>query len=54
MSNSVIKLDARGANGEEIVIAVDFNNRAASVIIIDPRNGNMRVTDVQSIAQRGV
>jgi hypothetical protein len=51
--NVVMKLDSKGPSGEDVVLAVDFNNRVASVIMIDARNGNLRVTDVQTIAQRG-
>jgi len=51
--NAVVKLNAVGPQGQEIFLAVDFTNRTASVIIVDPRNGNIVVSDVQSIATRG-
>jgi hypothetical protein len=52
-ANSVVKLNAIGQQGQEFFLVVDFTNRQASVVMVDPRNGNMVVTDVQSIAQRG-
>ncbi len=51
--NTVVKLDTKTPQGEDIVLAVDFNNKVAVVIMVDARNGNLRVSDVQSIAQRG-
>jgi hypothetical protein len=51
--NAVVKLNSIGPQGQEIFLAVDFTNRMASVIIVDPRNGNIVVSDVQSIATRG-
>lgn len=51
--NAVIKLNSTGPQGQEIFLAVDFTTRQASVIVVDPRNGNIVVTDVQSIATRG-
>jgi hypothetical protein len=52
-NNAVIKLNFTGPQGQEIFLAVDFTTRQASVLIVDPRNGNLVVTDVQSIATRG-
>ena len=49
----VVKLNFTGPNGQEIFLAVDFTTRQASVLVVDPRNGNLMVTDVQSIATRG-
>src|SRR5262245_59033006 len=51
--NAVIKLNATTPQGQEIFLAVDCTARQASVIVVDPRNGNIIVTDVQSIATRG-
>ena len=54
MNNStVVKLNATGPQGQEIFLAVDFTTRQASILVVDPRNGNLVVTDVQSIATRG-
>jgi len=52
-NNAVIKLNFTGPQGQEIFLAVDFTTRQASVLVVDPRNGNLVVTDVQSIATRG-
>ena len=52
-NNVVVKLNSTGPSGEEIFVAVDFTTRQASVMVVDPRNGNLIVTDVQSIATRG-
>ena len=51
--NAVVKLNFTGPQGQEIFLAVDFTTRQASVLVVDPRNGNLVVTDVQSIATRG-
>jgi hypothetical protein len=52
-ANSVVKLNATGQQGQELFLVVDFNAKQAAVVIVDPRNGNIVVSDVQSIAQRG-
>ncbi|HEY6802446.1 MAG TPA: hypothetical protein VI306_02600 [Pyrinomonadaceae bacterium] len=54
MNNStVVKLNSTGPQGQELFLAVDFTTRQASVIVVDPRNGNIAISDVQSIAVRG-
>ncbi|QDV39044.1 hypothetical protein [Tautonia plasticadhaerens] len=50
--DSVVKLDATGPQGQELFLVVDFSTKKASVLIVDPRNGNLQVTDVQPIDQR--
>ncbi|HEX5735885.1 MAG TPA: hypothetical protein VF131_23870 [Blastocatellia bacterium] len=52
-NNSVVKLDVKGQQGQEVFLAVDFATRQASLIMVHPQNGNIVVTDVQSIAVRG-
>ena len=52
-TNSVVKLNFTGPKGEEMFLAVDFTNRVASLIVVDPNSGNVRVTEVQSIAAKG-
>lgn len=52
-NNTVVKLNSTGPQGQEIFLAVDFTTRQASVLVVDPRNGNIIVTDVQSIATKG-
>lgn len=52
-AGTVVKLNVTGPNGQEIFLAVDFTNREAAVIQVFPQNGNMVVTDVQSITVRG-
>ncbi len=52
-NNVVVKLNSTGPSGEEIFVAVDFTTQQASVLVVDPRNGNLRVTDVKSIANPG-
>jgi hypothetical protein len=53
-SDSVVKLSFTGPQGQEYFLVVDFSTRQASLVVVDPRNGNVLVTDVQSIAQRGM
>ena len=52
-NSSVVKLNFTGPQGQEMFLAVDFATRQASVIMVIPQNGNIVVTDVQSIAVRG-
>ncbi len=52
-NNCVVKLSFIGPQGQEYFLAVDFSTHQASAILVDPRNGNIMVTDVQSIVQRG-
>jgi hypothetical protein len=52
-NNCVVKLNATGPQGQELLLAVDFTTRQASLIMVIPQNGNIVVTDVQSIAVRG-
>lgn len=52
--SQVVKLNFTGPRGEEWFLVVDFAARQASVLMVETTNGNIRVTDVQSIATRGV
>ena len=52
-TDSVIKLNASGPQGQELFLIVDFSTKQASVVVVDPKNGNIIVTDVQSFTQRG-
>lgn len=53
-TNQVAKLNFTGQRGEEYFLVVDFATRQASVVVVEPPSGNIRVTDVQSMATRGI
>ena len=56
-TDSVVKLNFTGPQGQELFLVVDFSTKLASVILVEtapPRVGNLIVTDVQPIGQRGV
>lgn len=55
-TDSVVRLNTTGPNGEEFFLVVDFSTKLASVVLVEvkpPRVGNVVVLDVQTIGQRG-
>ena len=52
-TSSVVKLDVNGASDEQLFLVVDFTTRLASVIEVNTKNGQMKVTDVQPYDKRG-
>jgi hypothetical protein len=55
-TDSVVKLNVTGMQGQEFFLVVDFATKLASVLIVEvtpPRAGNIMVMDVQPIGVRG-
>jgi hypothetical protein len=55
-TDSVVKLNVTGPQGQEFFLVIDFATKLASVLIVEvtpPRSGNIIVMDVQPIGQRG-
>ena len=54
MENHVVKVSSPGPQNSELFLVVDFINRQVAVVAVDARTGNVRVTDVQTMTQRGL
>jgi hypothetical protein len=53
MEGSVVRLEFQGPSGEQFFLIVDFSSKNVSLVMVDVRTGNLRVTDVQTITMRG-
>ena len=53
-SDSVVRLNATGPQGQELVLVVDFSTKNASLLMIDPKSGNIVVRDTQEYGKKGL
>lgn len=55
-TDSVVKLNVTGPQGQEWFLVIDFATKLASVVIVEvtpPRGGNIIVADVQTFGRSG-
>jgi hypothetical protein len=52
-TNSVVKIEVDGAGDDQLFLVVDFTTRLASVVKVNTKNGQLRVTDVQPYDKEG-
>ena len=51
-TGTVVKLDGTTASGDQLVVAVDFHFRVATVFLVDSRTGDIRVKNSARLATR--
>ena len=56
-TDSVVKLNVTGPQGQEWFLVIDFATKLASVVIVEvspPKTGNIVVADVQPFDRSGI